>query len=528
MAMATKRSPLVMFFQARIEYLECVHQGTRDTMPEKLATDSTNSLMKQLAFARTITMQDAIDLTKMVNESKLPEDSAACVRQAIQDKADITGDVANSTQSPVKQNCLFIETYQSAEDWEYYGSQQNSHNAKMLRMVQRMNSILLHHPTEPTIAGAVTVALYSDGPHEANYLLQSVRAMKEMLQAMVKDSVKPASYPETYPADVKQFNDEHPVVYASAFCKSPPAACPIQAVVLQVMKSSTPCRKSNTGCTAVVLQDPRHLARSQRMVQSTLCRQPSHIALPGFQWCGRGLEAVRESARPLALEWPLPGVFAAPPAIAPPALLAIADRCTQPQSEGNGPQDMLPKPAVPVESQRSSSSLASSEPAQPVENNEAVEPSIAPVSAKGTAALSDLVARFHQKAAEAKDTAAKATSEEVEIRTPMKRPAAAMAPTKSTPSGKKKKKAKVKAKVTAKVAAGKGPFNEDALKYRSGPSKPRYYGCVTIYTDNVQNLWRVKPRPGERLDRKFKMKEGDDNRKQWSALVAHVKSLPQV
>ena len=103
--MATKRSPLVAVFNARLEYLGCMHTGPKDTMPEKLKTDSAASLLKQLAFAMAVSMQDASDLTKMLNDSNLSDDVAAPIRQATQDKADIAG---GAQQNAVKQTNLFI------------------------------------------------------------------------------------------------------------------------------------------------------------------------------------------------------------------------------------------------------------------------------------------------------------------------------------------------------------------------------------------------------------------------------------
>ncbi len=57
---------------------------------------------------------------------------------------------------------------------------------------------------------------------------------------------------------------------------------------------------------------------------------------------------------------------------------------------------------------------------------------------------------------------------------------------------------------------------------------PRYYGSVTVYTDSKNNVWRVKPSPGGRVEKKFKMSDdGAENRGQWKTLVAYVKSLKQ-
>ena len=52
--------------------------------------------------------------------------------------------------------------------------------------------------------------------------------------------------------------------------------------------------------------------------------------------------------------------------------------------------------------------------------------------------------------------------------------------------------------------------------------------AVTVYTDNVNNLWRVKPGPGERVHKMFHMKATEaESRKQWATVFAYVKSLKQ-
>ncbi len=113
----------------------------------------------------------------------------------------------------------------------------------------------------------------------------------------------------------------------------------------------------------------------------------------------------------------------------------------------------------------------------------------------------------------------------------MKRPAAATMPSKSGPSAKKKKsKAHTKAKKTAKKIQKKGvpSAKMDALNYSRGPHGPQRYGSANIYTDNVNKVWRVNPKPGERVDKKFSMKRSEAaSRTRWATLVAYVKSLRQ-
>ena len=68
----------------------------------------------------------------------------------------------------------------------------------------------------------------------------------------------------------------------------------------------------------------------------------------------------------------------------------------------------------------------------------------------------------------------------------------------------------------------------DALPFRRGAHRPRYYGSVTVYTDSVNHLWRVKPGPGERVHKMFHMKATEaESRKQWATVFAYVKSLKQ-
>ncbi len=93
------QSPLASFFQARFEYLSCVHKGPKDELPEKLKVEGKQGILKQLALTRTISMQDAIAFANMLDESKLPDDAATDSREAIQMKADIQGDAGPAASS---------------------------------------------------------------------------------------------------------------------------------------------------------------------------------------------------------------------------------------------------------------------------------------------------------------------------------------------------------------------------------------------------------------------------------------------
>ena len=61
-----------------------------------------------------------------------------------------------------------------------------------------------------------------------------------------------------------------------------------------------------------------------------------------------------------------------------------------------------------------------------------------------------------------------------------------------------------------------------------GNSRLRYYGSVTIYCDKIGKQWRVKPGPGERVEKTFIWGPDEaSRRKSWKNLVSHVKGLKQ-
>jgi len=67
--------------------------------------------------------------------------------------------------------------------------------------------------------------------------------------------------------------------------------------------------------------------------------------------------------------------------------------------------------------------------------------------------------------------------------------------------------------------------DDDSLIYRpvKDSSSPRYYGEITIYTDTIKNVWRVKPGCGVRVHKKIGF--GEKPREQWAKVVKWVKEL---
>jgi hypothetical protein len=522
------RSPLVLFFQARFEYLSCVHKGPKDELPEKLKVESKQAILKQLALARTISMQDAIDLTNMLGESKLPDDAATDIREAIQMKADIQGDASPAASSEkVRQVHTYLENYQAAGDWVWYAGPA-THENKLLQMARRMHSIFLYYPTEPTISAAVAVALYVDGPHEPSYLLTKVRQMKGFLQSMLKGSGQPpaADLPKVFPAEVQQFKETHSVLFAAAFANDLPAVCPVPAVTMQVLKSGAPCRKTRLGCNDFAAHAVKQNGRSQALVNSVFQRQQFDVPLPGFRWC-------QGTSSPPPL-----GAVAAVPAAQNNSYLALADM--------QYTQQLVQPPVQQPQPQTPSAMGSSPDLTQPTTLAIVAVGVTPPANAieKGIEKVSDLVAKFQERATASKAAATQARDEATDddgasgatAPPAMKRPAAAR---KSEPAAKKSKleaaakktePATLKPKPTGKSKTKPVAEKEfSKLLYRTGSHLPRYCGSVTVYTDSKANVWRVKPCPGSRAEKKFPMRsDGAENREQWETLVAYVKSLKQM
>jgi hypothetical protein len=314
------------------------------------------------------------------------------------------------------------------------------------------------------------------------------------------------------------------VVFAAAFATDLPAACPVPAVIMQILKTGAPCRKTRMGCNDFAAHGVKHTGRSQAIVNSVFQRQPSDVQLPGFRWC----------QGPASLPPLGPGVQAAQAN----SYLALADMPYPHQSVQSPGQQHEPQTPPAAGSSRDLTppitpalvAVAATHPAEATE--------------KCIEKVSDLVAKFQQRATASKAAATQARDEATDDAgasgatgpPAMKRPAAA---SKTTPAAKKSKleaaakktepatlKPKPKEKSKTKPVAEK-EFSQ--LVYITGSHLPRYYGSATVYTDSKANVWRVKPCPGSRADKKFNMKsDGAENRGQWKTLVAYVKPLKQV
>ena len=230
----------------------------------------------------------------------MPADASGAILSAIQDKVDLCS--ADAQQTHGRQIHQSVEHYQSVTDWACYGQKDMDHDRKLSIMAKRMVSLFLVNPSEQTIASAVAIALHHDGPLNPAYLLTKVRRMKAFLQAMTKDMTR-CDAPANYPSDVEKFKEEHSTIYTLAFQNDPVMQCPIDAVTMQFLKQTTPCRKTRSGCSDMIAQHCKPNSRSSvGIIQNTFGRQPSHVELPGFRWCIQ--QPVFAGHSPLALPPP--------------------------------------------------------------------------------------------------------------------------------------------------------------------------------------------------------------------------------
>ena len=507
-----------------------MHKGDADDLPEKLKSESLAGILKQIALSKSISIQDGIALAKLIDGGPMPADASGAILSAIQNKVDLCS--ADAQQTHGRQIHPSLEHYQSVTDWAWYGQKDMDHDRKLSIMAKRMVSLFLVNPSEPTIASAVAIALHHDGPLNPAYLLTKVRRMKAFLQAMTKDMTR-CDAPANYPSDVEKFKEEHSTIYTLAFQNDPVMQCPIDAVTMQFLKQTTPCRKTKAGCSDMIAQHCKPNNRSSvGIIQNTFGRQPSHVELPGFRLCIQ--QPVFAGHSPLAL--PPPPVEQYGIREVPNQLALRAD---------DGPPG--PKPTQTLESQSPAhasvpeKALASQSPADSPASQGLVadKPKPAESTVAMTTKVSDMVAQWQAKAKEAKLTAEGSrgagddAGEDVNKETAgaaakaiRKRPSAATPkpPTKKHCMG-------VKLKPEAKKSETKA-FDDLKFMKKSGDSKgnsrPRYYGSVTIYCDKIGKQWRVKPGPGERVEKKFIWGPDEaSRRKSWKNLVSHVKGLKQ-
>ena len=543
----SKKSPLFVFFKARFEYLECVHQGPKEDLPERLRREATHSILKQLSFTKAVSVQEAVELTTLLSESLVPEMEAREIRSAIQEKADLVGDGQHGSAPVAKQTHLHLEHYQSPNDWACYSAEIH-HDKKLATMAERIVSLHLRSPTEPTYANAVAICLHSDGPHEPWYLLSKVRRLKEFVASLTKALPK-IECPSVYPESVDEFKASYSVLFAAAFGSESPAQCPIPVSVLAMLKGSTPCRKTKTGCSVVPSQQPGK--QSRHIVASAMHRQLDMPLLPGFQWC-----QPQPWVRPCLPSAPMPLCGQWKPAT--PLALTDAPRVVEEtqQSGSVSCPSALGQRQLPAETVQ---------PPCPGPTPTAVAPAGQP-PASMSASITSLVAKWQAKAVEVKEAQQEVDkdSEAGEIAPGravkgMKRPAAAIAtPTKARTKTAKKAKSKTKKTSKASTKTAKKAIATptktstktakkaiatptkttpkasrkvamETLEYKPGKQPPRFFGSVTIYSDGPGKKWRVKPRPGSRLDMKFSWRaDTNANMEQWADLVKHVKSLKQV
>ena len=503
-------SPLVAFFEARMEYLTCIN-SSKFGITESLAASSTLGMLKLIADTKYITIADATKLTRLLESSPLAAESIVKINNAIQGKVDIVGtDVAQAkTPSKTKQSCTNIEMFQSSSDWAIYRDAAASDDSKIMNMAKRMISIGLTSPTEHTIAGAAAVALHGAQNHSVSYLLLKVRLLKQCLQV---PHAKFADAPPIYPSNVCDFKASHPVLFESAFANDPPSPCPIDSTMLQMMKQHTPCRATKSGCDIMTPSfSPTNKHMGKTTLHNLLKRLPTSmgIDLPGFQWC-------------------VPGALAAV-APAPPVALALAP---SPSQAAGTPTLTTTEPAkhLAVTSMIASSVPTSAPPhagQKPIQDGTDTVPVPATVAPASSLRVSDMVAKYQARALAAKaagddaadgdkSAGARGTKHKAIVK---KRPSAA------PPAAPKRPKAEPK--TSGKLDDSKAVF--DTLRYEKGKQGPRYYGVVTVYSaDGVGGCWRVKPCKGSRVDVKFKWRITDaEDRKQWAEVVKHIKSLKQ-
>ena len=456
---------------------------------------------------------------------------------AIASKADVTGceGFSSSSSQSFRQVHLHLEQYLLQSEWDAFTSVTLSHDNKVMCMGKAMERLYLLHPSETTAASAVAIALSADGPHPLDFSLQKLRQLKHYLALCLKSSQKATSLPESFPERVADFAKEHPTFYAAAFAHGEPIPCPVDRRKLMYMKANVPCRSSRSGCGYSLPEHHKSVRGSVACVQAAvgMGSRPSFGDLPGFQWANPQMQRLDlHPGRPRQHPYEAAAAQHAVP-------LALMDMPSAQQPLALPPQ--LQPLALPPQQQ----SLAPQPPsaAQGAGDGSTATVGTAPSDAPAVS-VSDLVSKWQQKAREVKSAAAddsdgarKRPSAAIPCKKQQKKKTGGQKKTAKAGKNKQQKEKTAGQKKAAKAGTGgkkkatantSGEF--DTLTFKYGPSLPRYYGSVTVYTDKKKEEWRVKPCPGSRETKKITWKGLDlaDAKRKWSFAVDYVKSIKQV
>ena len=449
------------------------------------------------------------------------------------------------------QTCLCPELYQGDAEWAVYTIEDDV-NKRLRRMANRLHEIGIQRPSEQTFAAAAAIALCNDGLRDARSTLQHTRLLKTIFTNIPhRCLVGPLHYPD----DPARLAESHPVLWDKLVQLVPCVECKVPEYVAAAIKAAQPCRVSRTGCGASGKGDLLALAKQQltrpggplageppSKLPKNLSTFLENMATPQQQQrqhqaatitFGNGETVyLGESGRhpeppPEQLPVRKPREHATPvgdPQFCGLLTMALEDRqpgLLRKQSaflaEGDSPA-IESQSETQTESQSAESQPAEIQPQLQLARQIAQVPSAAPTT-ESTEQVFGFVSKFQAKMAELPPKLSKK-------QTKVANTAAKATKMRAQKVGARAKKAPAKRKLLAlKDAVNPRAFAilaSHALIYKAKEILPRYFGCVTIYTDVQLNLWRVKPGKGRRDEKKFSRSPAN-----WEKLVVHVKGLKQ-
>ena len=184
-------------------------------------------------------------------------------------------------------------------------------------MAQLFSAIGLTRATEKTYAMGAALATQSHGM-EVNQLLADGRRLKEFTRAIVNDNEQLEQGPLNYPANITEFKEAHPHLYAHAFPDHEPVESKWSTAHRAIVHSRTVCRDTRRGVNKGE-QMPHDLhVRHDRRALAGACQ--GFEGLPGFQFCGPSprIGLPKHLAQP-----PMPMLGYASTAQSPPGALAL-------------------------------------------------------------------------------------------------------------------------------------------------------------------------------------------------------------
>ena len=484
-------SPVKKALLQKHEYLKCnVHAGMDTTGLEftKRLAKMTEEMLAQITRAPRVSDEEATACLTLLNEGVFLETHKVALAKAL--NAKVVSDDSTAGRCGLQKH-LYMHRYMTQSDWNTLRSLDTDFNKKIKVISTRCLTLGLAHPTEATMVHLVAILVLGTHTGPADQLqvrasdgLAYLRDLKVIVKSMRQRYPAGDGCIREFPPTPEELKLSAPKVYDTAYAHGGPCECPLDETKLEILRAQLPARKTHVGVASSSVVTPHQPVFAQNAAIKNFLgglfstvRGHAEVELPGFRMC-------RGDSTPQLL--PSTSILALPP----PATLP-APSC--------GP------PAIEDEKQEREE--------QPTRDSKTVAEMVeAMQQALKDRAVLKRAADFDESAETAPLAKTKGKKKHVKNTKEAHKKPAAM----KRPAGCHEQAAK-------KTEGG-------LLKYPGVPKAgekrpPMKIGTSTIYTNVLSSCWRLKEKPGDRLDKAYHWKGDGRGEAAWQELKVHAQRV---